>query len=287
LFSRYFGFARQGDVCKRRCVSRRSTDAAKLAGRRLRACGATLASPLTFLAGGESQTIDSTPGSHAARPRGRAAAPAAGRSRRPVTAAMRLRPTPGLPVRLAPCRPRGLASSLRPSQPVRVARAKRAATMPRRRDRVRGRTRSQIPTEAIARRPTSTSRGATCASSGACSRQPGRALTAAHRDGAFGEWEERRSPSRDALSSPHGWLGFVLGVFVLAGGGQEIALLVALLVFLGACIRGVVLAVRDDEVSSPSIRSPGARTLAILGSDLAAARRQRRLARERREDASR
>ena len=80
---------------------------------------------------------------------------------------------------------------------------------------------------------------------------------------------------------------FVLGVFVLAGGGQEIALLVALFVFLGACIRSLVLAVRDDEVSSASIRSPVARTLAILGSDFAAARRQRRLARERREESLR
>ena len=36
-------------------------------------------------------------------------------------------------------------------------------------------------------------------------------------------------------------LAFVLGVFVLAGAGQEVALLVALLVFLGACLRGLVL----------------------------------------------
>ena len=85
------------------------------------------------------------------------------------------------------------------------------------------------------------------------------------------------------------WFGlaglvFVLGVFVLSDGGQEIALLVALFVFLGACIRGLVLAVRDDEVSSASIRSPGARTLAIVGADLAAARRQRRVQRRRRQD---
>jgi hypothetical protein len=78
-------------------------------------------------------------------------------------------------------------------------------------------------------------------------------------------------------------VSFVLGVFVLAGGAQEVALLGALFVFLGACIRGAVLAVRDDDVSSRSIRSPGARTLAIIGADSAAARRQRRLARERRE----
>lgn len=92
-------------------------------------------------------------------------------------------------------------------------------------------------------------------------------------------------------TSPVPWFGlagvaFVLGVFVLAGAGQEVAMLVALFVFLGACVRGVVLAVRDDEVSSASIRGPGARTLAILGADAAAARRQRRLERDRRQESS-
>ena len=88
------------------------------------------------------------------------------------------------------------------------------------------------------------------------------------------------------------WFGlagvaFVLGVFVLAGAGQEIAMLVALFVFLGACVRGLVLTVRDDEVSSASIRSPGARTMGIVGADSAAARRQRRLERDRRRGSSR
>lgn len=77
-------------------------------------------------------------------------------------------------------------------------------------------------------------------------------------------------------------LAFVVGVFVLAGGGQEVALLVGLFVFLAACLRGLVLAVRDDEVSSASFGSPVARTLAILGSDSAAARRRRRVERDRR-----
>ena len=77
-------------------------------------------------------------------------------------------------------------------------------------------------------------------------------------------------------------LAFVLGVSALSGGGQEIALLVALFVFLGACLRGLVLAIRDDEVSSASIRSPAARTMGIIGSDVAAGRRQRRLERQRR-----
>ena len=77
-------------------------------------------------------------------------------------------------------------------------------------------------------------------------------------------------------------LAFVLGVFVLTGGGQEVALLVALFVFLGACLRGLMLAVRDDEVSSATIRSPVGRTLASIGSDSAAARRRRRVERDRR-----
>ena len=77
-------------------------------------------------------------------------------------------------------------------------------------------------------------------------------------------------------------LAFVLGVFVLTGGGQEVALLVALFVFLGACLRGIVLAARDDEVSSATIRSPVGRTLTIIGSESAAARRRRRVERNRR-----
>ena len=77
----------------------------------------------------------------------------------------------------------------------------------------------------------------------------------------------------------------ILGL-VLGGGGQEVAVLGALFVFVGACVRGTVLAVRDDDVSSRSIRSPVARTLAIIGADSAAARRQRRLERKRLKDLS-
>jgi hypothetical protein len=77
-------------------------------------------------------------------------------------------------------------------------------------------------------------------------------------------------------------LAFVLGVLVLSGAGQEVALLVALFVFLGACLRGLVLTARDDEVSSATIRSPAGRTLAIIGSESAAARRRRRAERNRR-----
>ena len=95
-------------------------------------------------------------------------------------------------------------------------------------------------------------------------------------------------PLRKLQTSSAPWFGlagllFALGVLVLAGADQEVALLVALFVFLGACLRGLVLAVRDDAISSASIRSPGARTMAIIGADSAQARRQRRLERERRQ----
>jgi hypothetical protein len=74
---------------------------------------------------------------------------------------------------------------------------------------------------------------------------------------------------------------FVVGVAIRAGGVQEVDLLAALFVFLGACIRALVLSVRDDEVSSASIRDPTARVLAMMGADAATARRRRRLERER------
>ena len=82
------------------------------------------------------------------------------------------------------------------------------------------------------------------------------------------------------------WFGiagvlFVVGVAILVEGLQEVDLLVALFVFLGACIRALILSVRDDEVSSASIRDPTARVLAMVGADSATARRRRRLERER------
>lgn len=82
------------------------------------------------------------------------------------------------------------------------------------------------------------------------------------------------------------WFGiagllFVVGVAIGAGGVQAVDLLAALFVFLGACIRALGLSVRDDEVSSASIRDPTARVLAMMGADSATARRRRRLERER------
>ena len=71
------------------------------------------------------------------------------------------------------------------------------------------------------------------------------------------------------------------GVAILAGGVQEVDLLAALFVFLGACIRALVLSVRDNDVGSASIRDPTGRVLAMMGADSATARRRRRRDRER------
>jgi hypothetical protein len=87
------------------------------------------------------------------------------------------------------------------------------------------------------------------------------------------------------------WFGlavflFVLGL-VLGGGVGVIVGIVSFFVGLGACIRAVALAVRDDDVSSASIMcSPVERTMATIGADSAAARRRRRDARARRQDSS-
>ena len=96
---------------------------------------------------------------------------------------------------------------------------------------------------------------------------------------------------RKLKSSAVPWFGlavflFVLGL-VLGGGVGTIVGIVSFFVGLGACIRAVALAVRDDEVSSASIsRTPVERTMAAIGADSAAARRRRRDARARRGDAS-
>ena len=87
------------------------------------------------------------------------------------------------------------------------------------------------------------------------------------------------------------WFGLALFLFVLGlvlGGGAGIIVgIVAFFVGLGACIRAVALAVKDDDVSSASIIcSPVERTMATIGSDSAAARRQRRLARKQRDSVS-
>ena len=49
----------------------------------------------------------------------------------------------------------------------------------------------------------------------------------------------------------------------------------ALFVCLAACLRALVLALRDDDVAATTIRSPVGRTLAAIGADDARKRRGR------------
>jgi hypothetical protein len=84
------------------------------------------------------------------------------------------------------------------------------------------------------------------------------------------------------------WFGVaivVLGVDVafLHRTAGDVLFAVGFMIFLGACIRAVVLAVRDDDVSSATLRSPAERTLGIMGAESAGARRRRRHKREGRD----
>jgi hypothetical protein len=62
-------------------------------------------------------------------------------------------------------------------------------------------------------------------------------------------------------------LVFLIAVFVLHGAAQSVIETVAPIVFILLLIRVVALAVRDDDVSSATIRGPAGRTLAIWGAD--------------------
>ena len=77
------------------------------------------------------------------------------------------------------------------------------------------------------------------------------------------------------------WFGIAVvlaavAVIALSGTAQAIVAAVAFFLFLGACIRALSLAVRDDDVSAGTIRGPAGRTLGIMGADHAARRRRRR-----------
>jgi hypothetical protein len=97
---------------------------------------------------------------------------------------------------------------------------------------------------------------------------------------------DRPNPLSQLRTGSVAWFG-IAGALVrrwssdTCRGVQEVDLLAALFVFFGACIRALGLSVRDDEVSSASIRDPTARALAMMGADSATARRRRRLERER------
>lgn len=83
------------------------------------------------------------------------------------------------------------------------------------------------------------------------------------------------------------WFGvavvvFVVALLVLRGTAENVTMAAGFAVLLGACMRAVALAVRDDDVSSSAIRGPAERVLGMMGADSPAARRRRRLERERR-----
>jgi hypothetical protein len=72
----------------------------------------------------------------------------------------------------------------------------------------------------------------------------------------------------------------VLAAVVLNGTARDVVESVGVFALIGACIRAVVLAVRDDEVSSATVRDPAGRTLGMMGADSRHARRRRQRAAE-------
>jgi membrane associated rhomboid family serine protease len=75
------------------------------------------------------------------------------------------------------------------------------------------------------------------------------------------------------------WFGIALLLFVLGSVlGSDLGTIlriVAIFAALGACMRAVALAVRDDPVSSASIYDPTARMLGWMRAESATARRRR------------
>lgn len=79
------------------------------------------------------------------------------------------------------------------------------------------------------------------------------------------------------------WFGvaallFIIGS-VLDSGAGTVLMILAIFGGLGACIRAVALAVRDDPVSSATIYDPTARVLGWISADSATGRRRRERAR--------
>ena len=93
------------------------------------------------------------------------------------------------------------------TRPNPAQRSKRSSALARRRDPSRGEPVVRCPTEAIARRPTSTSRGSTRASSGLCSRPPARGTTTesvARESSRVGARHERFAADADRVDRNHG-----------------------------------------------------------------------------------
>ena len=84
-------------------------------------------------------------------------------------------------------------------------------------------------------------------------------------------------------ASPYFVLAAVLalvGVILLHSTASAVVGSLAFLTLIGACIRAASLAVRDDDISSGTIRGPVGRTLGIMGADSRSAQRRRRRRRE-------
>jgi hypothetical protein len=100
--------------------------------------------------------------------------------------------------------------------------------------------------------------------------------------------DARRQPDRaitalKTRASPYFVLAILLaliGVTLLHGTASAVLESLAFLTLLGACIRAASLAVRDDDISSGTIRGPAGRTLGIMGADSPSAQRRRRRRRE-------
>jgi hypothetical protein len=69
-------------------------------------------------------------------------------------------------------------------------------------------------------------------------------------------------------------------VIVLHGTASAVLESLAFVTLIGACIRAASLAVRDDDISSGTIRGLVDRTLGIMGADSPSAQRRRRRRRE-------
>jgi hypothetical protein len=68
----------------------------------------------------------------------------------------------------------------------------------------------------------------------------------------------------------------VIALFVVHGTAAAMVAAAALFVFLAACLRALVLQLRDDDVAGMTIRGPVGRTLGAIGADGARRRRGRR-----------
>jgi hypothetical protein len=94
---------------------------------------------------------------------------------------------------------------------------------------------------------------------------------------------DRATTPLKTRASPYVVLAAVLALvafLLLHGTASAVLEVVAFLMLIGACIRAASLAVRDDDISSATIRGPAGRTLGIMGADSRSAQRRRRRRRD-------